>query len=147
VPVTRTNRDELLQAIEDVAKLKPAEIAAALKRKKILGRPGTVGRCPLALMMHGSRGGHFYVGQKSIIRQSGGQVDTVKTPPNLAAFVRMFDAGRFNDLIDVPPRCHTGGYHASPGKPAGTRTKPHSRKRGPERLHLARQVERFKVQP
>jgi hypothetical protein len=60
----------------------------------------------------------------------------------------MFDAGKFNDLIDVPPRCRTGASHTpkvqNPSRPYGKLNK---RKRGPERLHLARQVERFKVQP
>jgi len=139
---TRTNRDELLSALEDVKNLKPAEIAATLKRRKILGRPGTVGRCPLALLMHGARGGQFYVGQKQIIRQSGGVVDKVNTPPNLAAFVRMFDEGRFADLIQVPPRCVRANRvtGATAAQKSGIQ---HKRKRGANRLQLARQVQRF----
>ncbi len=142
----RTPAHELRDAIDDVKNLKPAEIAAVLKRRKILGRPGTTGRCPLALLMAGAHGGRFIVGQKYVMRQAGDSVEKVKTPPNLAAFVRMFDEGRFRDLIQVPPRCVRRG--AEPPKPgAGPSGQAHSRKRGAQRLHLARDVQRFKVQP
>lgn len=146
MPAVRTNRDELLAAIEDVKNLKPAEIAAVLKRRKIVGRPGTTGRCPLALLMHGSRGGRFVVGQKYVMRTVGDQVDKVKTPPNLASFVRQFDQGVFRELIQVPPRCVRGTSHTPAPRPRPS-GKAHKYKRGAARLQLAKQAERFKVQP
>lgn len=138
----RTPLNELHDAVNDVKSLKPAEIAAMLKRRKIIGRPGTTGRCPLALLMAGAHGGRFVVGQKYVMRQSGGSVEQVKTPDNLAAFVRMFDSGQFPELIQVPPRCMPKSK--APGKVSGPSGKPHKRKRGAERLHLSRDVQRFK---
>lgn len=142
----RTSYDELQDAVNDVKHLKPAEIASLLRRRKILGRPGTTGRCPLALLMHGARGGHFVVGQKWVMRQSGESVEKIKTPENLAAFVRMFDAGQFRDLIQVPPRCLP--KRARSGKTAAqTSGTHHARKRGPDRLQLAKEAQRFKPVP
>lgn len=143
-----TPAQALRAAVEDVKNLKPAEIAAALARKKIVGRPGTTGRCPLALLMHNSHGGRFVVGQKYIMREGGGSVEQVKTPPNLAAFVRMFDSGAFQNLIQVPPRCLPVRLRPAP-KPSGKNRpsgKEHKYKRGAERLQLAKQVQRFKYQ-
>jgi hypothetical protein len=135
------NKQELHDAINDVRNLTPMDIVRELRRKRIKGRPGTTGRCPLALLMQGSHGGKFVIGQKYIIRHSGKQIDKVKTPKNLAAFVRMFDEGQFTDIIQVPPRCVRGGT-AKPD-PVGGNTKPIRHKRGAERLHLARDAGRF----
>ena len=139
-------KDALIDAVNDVKNLKPAEIAAVLKKRKILGRPGTTGRCPLALLMSGAHGGRFIVGQKYVMHQTrGGQVEQVKTPTNLAAFVRMFDSGQFKDLIQVPPRClPSDGRKDKPKGPNSVTAKPIRRRRGAERLHLARDVQRFK---
>lgn len=140
---------DLVSAVNDVKNLKPAEIAAHLKKSKILGRPGTVGRCPLALLMHNKRGGHFYVGQTYIIRQTrGDQVDKIRTPPNLAAFVRMFDKGEFPELIQVPPRCTAQAntrkvYPPGPGATGGRQI--HAKKQGAARLQLSKEVGRFVV--
>lgn len=134
---------ELLSAVEELKGIKPRAIAQMIARRKIHGRPGTTGRCPLALLMSGAHGGRFIVGQTYIMRQAGGRVDKMRTPANLAAFVRMFDAGQFTNLIQVPPRCERdrSGKTKRVSGPSGKR---HARKRGAERLHLARDVERFK---
>lgn len=137
--------ERLQSAVDEVKDMKPAEIANFLKRRRIVGRPGTVGRCPLALMMHNGWGGQFVVGQKFIMLRSGKSVDKVKTPPNLAAFVRMFDAGKFQDLIQVPPRCmpRPNKGAKSPNTIKLGSTQRNARKRGPNRLHLAKIADRF----
>ena len=138
-------KEALLDAVNDVKNLKPAEIAAFLKKRKILGRPGTTGRCPLALLMAGAHGGRFVVGQKYVIHQtSSGKVEQVKTPPNLAAFVRMFDSGQFKDLIQVPPRCLPKVSSNPNNLPSPHKSTKIKHKRGAERLHLSRDVQRFK---
>lgn len=143
----RTPMDELKSAVDDLKGVKPADIAAMLKRRKILGRPGTTGRCPLALLMAGAHGGKFIVGQKMVMRvtKGGKGAEKVKTPPNLAAFVRMFDAGKFPELIQVPPRCQKF-YERVDKRPSGPNSKrgvANKHKRGAERLHLSKDVQRF----
>src|SRR5688572_17228808 len=135
--------DLLRSAVDDVKNLTPAEIAASLAKKRILGRPGTTGRCPLALLMHNSRGRHVVVGQKLVLRQSGRHVDKVATPKNLAAFVRRFDAGKFPELIQVPPRCLPAAKAHSPAPTGKTGRNIHARKRGAARLQLAKVADRF----
>jgi hypothetical protein len=140
-PHARSNRNELLAAVNEVAKLKPTQIAEMIHERKIKGRPGTTGRCPLAMMMIGGHGGRFFVGEKYIARKIGHNsrpnIEKVKTPPNLAAFVRMFDHGDFSMLIAPPPRCRLKSWPNTQPKNPGQK-----RKRGEIRLHLARDVGR-----
>lgn len=135
------NRSELLAAVAEVEKLRPAKIAEMIAARRIKGRPGTTGRCPLAMLMIGGHGGQFYVGEKFIARRTGHSsnpnVEKIKTPDNLAAFVRMFDRGDFSTLIAPPPRCRVHGITPK-GRPGGGP----KRKRGEVRLHLARDVGR-----
>lgn len=136
-----TGQSELRAAIEELKGIKPAQIADIISRRRIKGRPGTTGRCPLALMFQNTHGGRFIVGQKYVMRQVGANVEKIKTPENLAAFVRMFDEGRYQDLIQVPPRCIRKN---APGpKRSGPSGKHIARKPVAERLHLARDAQRF----
>jgi hypothetical protein len=141
---SRANRNELRQAINDVRDLTPNEIARALRSARITGRPGTTGHCPLALLMHGNRGGRFVVGQKFIVRQSGAQVAKSPTPANLAEFLTRFDRGDYKHLIAVPPRC-APPRAKRPSSPWSAQTpgKAHYPKRSAERLPLAKMAQRF----
>ncbi len=102
-------RTQLVAAVDEIKALKPDEIAALIENRKIKGRPGTTGLCPLASLLHGAHGGRFVVGPDFIIHVSGNHnkphLEKVKTPPNLASFVRMFDKGLYGKLILPPPRC------------------------------------------
>jgi len=135
--------------VDEIKDLKPAEIAALLGRRKIKGRAGTTGLCPLAMLLHGAHGGRFVVGPKAIIHVSGNHnkphLEKVATPPNLAAFVRMFDKGEYPNLLMPPPRCvkpRSLRPHGT-GKTAGQHKKP-SNKRMPraDERQLAGQVGR-----
>ena len=145
MPSKSTTMVELKAAVRDVQHLTPKQIANTLKKSKILGRPGTTGRCPLALLLHAAYGGQFVVGQKYILHRVGkSTVERIPTPPNLAAFVRMFDAGEFPELIQVPPRClprPNGKAHSPADTKVGGHNR-HARKRGADRLQLARLVGR-----
>ena len=138
---------KLEAAVNEIKHLHPNKIAELLASKKILGRPGTIGRCPLALHMHNGYGGRFIVGQKKIFRQVNDSIVEIDTPKNLAAFIRNFDKGVYKDLIQVPPRCVTPKAkkrnHGKP--PVGGGSNRHARKRGPNRLHLARLADRHAV--
>lgn len=98
---------ELQYAVAELAEKTPDQIYHMLKRRKITGRPGTTGDCPLARLMMGSHTGRFIVGRKFIARQSGRVIEKVATPPSLAAFLRKFDLSQYSDLLAPPPRCLT----------------------------------------
>jgi hypothetical protein len=90
------------------------------------------------------------VGQKYIIHSHGKHgsetIEKVKTPPNLSAFVRMFDSGQFAELIQVPPRCDPHRSKLNPKRKHGPSGTPIKRQPPIKRLHLARDVQRFKAQ-
>lgn len=97
--------DALHAIIKSLGNKPPGAIAAMLTKRKITGRPGTVSRCPLACMLHNEYGGRFIVGQRYIMHEVGHDVVKVPTPKNIAAFERLFDSGRYPQLIAPPPRC------------------------------------------
>lgn len=94
----------LEDAVNSLAKLKPDQIAQLMRKRKIGGRPGTTGNCPLARLMNGEYSGRFIVGPKFIARQCGDRIEKVPTPDNCKQFLRGFDLSRYPDLIMPPPR-------------------------------------------
>lgn len=98
---------ELEKAVAEFSSKSPDAIAAYMRRRKITGRPGTTGKCPLAKAMQATHTGRYVVGRKYIMRIMGGKAEKVKTPPTLAAFLRKFDLSQYSDLIAPPPRCLT----------------------------------------
>lgn len=101
---------ELQSAVAELEGFTPQQIAKAVAKRQIRGRPGTTGRCPLALLMQGRFGGKFIVGQEYIFHP-GGQNNHV-----------LANSG-----------------------PSGRSGVTHQKKRGAARLHLARDVVRFKT--
>ena len=83
----------------------PDQIAEIVKRNKIKGRMGTTYGCPMALLLDHTSTGSFVIGRKYIVRRSGKVIEKVRTPENIATFVRKFDIGGYPDMVAPPPRC------------------------------------------
>lgn len=92
------------KAIDTLVHKSASQIARLVRTHGITGRPGTTTQCPLAELLHELYGGTFYVGQKSIIRQSGVSRDKLPTPEGCKDFLRRFDKSGYPDLIKPPPR-------------------------------------------
>lgn len=90
--------------VKSLENMSPKQIASALEKWGIQGRPKTTQRCPLARWMHELYGGRFTVGQKKIVRELEGRSEEVATPENMATFVHDFDLCKFPKLIAPPPR-------------------------------------------
>jgi len=120
----------------------PVQIADMVRRAHIKGRTGTTTKCPLALLMAGIGTGTFVIGRKYIARRTPQGVQQVRTPDNVATFVRKFDVGGFPELMAPAPRCIA--KTRSHGGSSGTRG--YGDKRGHKRIvkhHLAKLVGRF----
>lgn len=118
----------------------PDQIAATVKRRGIKGRMGTTYGCPMALLLNGEGGGAHVIGRRFIVRRSGKNIEKIRTPDNVAAFMRKFDIGGYPDLVAPPPRCVAPrGQRVRVRKPneSGKRTRP------PIKNHLAKLVGRF----
>jgi len=91
-------------AVSNLSKMTPDAIAGLMRKRKVGGRPGTTGNCPLAKLMHNEWGGRFIVGPKFVVRQCGTRLEKIPTPEPLKQFLRGFDLSRYPDLIMPPPR-------------------------------------------
>ena len=130
---------ELSDILEQFKGKSADDIAAMVKRRHIKGRTGTTSRCPMALLLRGQNTGEYVIGRKYIVRRSGDNIQKVRTPRNIAVFVRKFDIAGYPDLIAPPPRCLAKEPR---NRAPDTRKKPSGDKRIIKN-HLAKLVDRF----
>jgi hypothetical protein len=81
------------------------------------------------------------IGRRYVVRRSGNKIQKVRTPKNLAQFVRKFDIGGYPELIAPPPRC----LAREPKRPGRKHSGGPSRH--PKKIinHIAKLVDRFGV--
>lgn len=139
-----TNKEHLREALQSLNGMTPAAVAEHIRKLKIKGRTGTTSRCPLALCLHKTQGATFVVGRKYVARISGRSIAKVRTPRNVAIFVRDFDEGRYPLLMAPAPRCMPPSLRK---KDTHNRTnrKPEARDHKREiKNHVAKLVSRFR---
>lgn len=132
--------DKLHDALAMLEGKTPDEIAKVMAKNGVKGRPGTTGKCPLAIFFNAVQAGQFVIGRDYIMRVAGKTQDKARTPGNLATFVRRFDIGKYPELIAMPPRCLAQSRERDEG-----RARP-SGKQKPRRQrinHFAKDVGRF----
>lgn len=134
--------ESLKEALNIFEGMEPHEIATALKKQGIRGRPHTLYRCPLAMEFHEKCKGDFAIGKQFIIRRSGDKIEKVKTPDNLSEFIAKFDVGAYPHLMAPPPRAlpkpEPKRKHGRSG-PSGPRSRKEAAKRV-VRHHIAKMI-------
>lgn len=134
----------LTKLLDQFSGKSPNQIAKIIGERKIRGRMGTTGSCPLALLLGGQGHGRVVIGRRYVVRQSGDAIERRRTPSNLATFVRKFDTGGYPELIAPPPRC---ANKARAKRPSDFKPRRKAAPRGNNRTgvtnHIAKLVGRF----